>query len=316
MATFECQCPKCGTAFSASDHQIGKVHSCSECYSECIIPSQRVDPGTVFGGYTVLYPLGLGQTGEMHLAKKDGCRVALKVLFHDGLDGDDVVKRFLREAEITNSLDHEVIARTIDAGRAGDQVYAVMEYIEGNTLDQHLDNFGEACEHDALRVVRDVADAMSCVWDEFRLVHRNITLTNIMVAYSGDTKLLDLGIAKAFAYDVTQLTDPEGVLGSPPYMSPEQCVPRGQRSLDFRSDIYSLGCVLYQLVANEYAFLGETPLSTMRRQLLEKHRDPREYVPDISDGLVALLDKMLAKQPAKRHSSWFELIEQMEVLID
>ncbi len=314
MATFESSCPTCQQVFQASDHQIGRTHTCRECGTECVIPSQRVDPGMVFGGFKVLYPLGLGASGEVHLAKNDdGLRVALKILFLEEIDDDVDLKRFLREGRFVQELEHPGLIRIYDAGRENEQHFIAMEYVEGETLDHHLDKFGELAEKDALQVARDVADVMKYVWDSNRLVHRDLKPANIMVSYDGVTKVMDLGIAKSFLYELTQLTDPETIIGSPPYMSPEQCSPG--KPIDYRADIYSLGCTLYQLVTSEYAFFGDTPMATVRMQIFDKPTDPREFVPGLSAGLVDLLNKMMAKQAAKRHKSWDDVIAEIDELL-
>jgi serine/threonine protein kinase len=314
VSTFESCCPNCRGTFKATDHQVGRLHRCDKCGRECIVPSQRVDPGAKFGDFTVLYPLGVGASGEVHLAKdSQGRRSALKILFQEEL-GDEVdLRRFLRESQFIRSLSHPSLIQVYDVGLANNLHYIAMEFVEGETLDHHLDKFGELAETDGLRIARDVAAVMSYVWNTGKMVHRDLKPANLMVAYDGTTKVMDLGIAKSYLYDLTQLTDPETILGSPPYMSPEQCAP-GKR-LDFRADIYSLGCTLYQLVTNEYAFFADTPMSTVRMQLFDKHTDPREHVPGLSEGLARLIERMLAKSASQRHESWEQLLAEIEALL-
>ena len=314
MGSFESMCPSCEAAFHASDMHIGRTHTCSKCGEQCIIPSQEIDPGMTFGNYTILYPLGVGATGEVHLAQdKEGTRVALKILMIDEHDDEMDVRRFIREAMFSDSLSHPGIIELYDGGEANGYHYIAMEYVKGDTLDHHLDKFGEVEEREALKITRDVADVMCYVWNERQLVHRDIKPANIMVSLDGRTKVMDLGIAKSYMYDLTQLTDPETIIGSPPYMSPEQCAPG--KSLDFKADIYSLGCTLYQLVTCEYPFFGDSPMNTVRMQLFDKHKNPQEFNQELSDGIVDLLDKMMAKSQRDRHQSWEELIEELDILI-
>ena len=266
-----------------------------------------------FGDFTVLYPLGLGASGEVHLAKDgQGRRAALKILLLRELGDNIDLKRFLRESMFISALDHPGIIKIYDAGTAHNYNFIAMEYVEGETLDEHLDKFGQLAEHDALMIIRDVAEVMGYVWNQRRLVHRDLKPANIMLSYDNVTKVMDLGIAKSFLYDLTQLTDADTIIGSPPYMSPEQCAPG--KPLDFRADIYSLGCTLYQLVTNEYLFFGDSPMATVRQQIFAKHTDPRKIVPELSAGLVKLLDKMLAKPARNRHQSWEALIAQITTL--
>ncbi|MCJ8331438.1 MAG: serine/threonine protein kinase [Lentisphaeria bacterium] len=313
MPLFVSMCPGCSCEFETSDLHIGRQHICKECGDQCIIPSQRIDPGTVFGDFTIQYPLGVGASGEVHLAKgEDGLKVAVKVLFLEDIEDEVDVARFMREAMFSHALDHPGVIKLYDGGEEHGLHYIAMEYVEGETLDHHLDKFDELSEKDALKIIRDVADVMCYVWNERRLVHRDLKPANIMVSYEGITKVMDLGIAKSFMYDLTQLTDPETIIGSPPYMSPEQCAPG--KPLDFRADIYSLGCTLYQLVTGEYPFFADTPMGTVRQQIFEKHKDPREFVPGLSEGLKLLIDRMLGKSVKDRHASWEELIEEIDKL--
>ena len=314
MATFESACPNCENTFNASEHQIGRIHTCRECGTECIIPSQRIDPGMDFGGFTILYPLGLGASGEVHLAKsQEGTRTALKILFLEDLDDEVDLKRFVRESKFVQSLDHDGLIKVYDAGRDNDFNFIAMEYVEGETLDHMLDKHGELAEKDAVKVIRDVSSVMKYVWDSNRLVHRDLKPANIMVGYDGTTKVMDLGIAKSYLYELTQLTDPETIIGSPPYMSPEQCAPG--KPIDFRADVYSLGCTLFQLVTNEYAFFGDTPMATVRMQIFDKPSDPRDFVPGLSEKMVVVMHKMMSKQAAKRHRSWDELLADLDELL-
>lgn len=313
MANFKSVCPSCDYEFEAAEHQIGRVYACPQCKQECIIPSQRVDPGMFFGKYEVQYPLGAGATGEVHLGKDvNGNKAAIKILFTEDMDEMDI-KRFLREAKFTQSLDHDGIIRLYDTGDVNGLYYIVMEYVEGETLDHHLEKFGELAEEDALKITRDIASVMSYVWREQKLVHRDIKPANLMVSYDGVTKLMDLGIAKSMMYEMTQLTDPETIIGSPPYMSPEQCAPG--KPLDFRADMYSLGCTLYQFLTHEYAFFADSPMTTVRMQILEKAKDPREFIPGLSAECVSLVNKMMSKSSKERHSSWEELIVEIDKII-
>ncbi len=316
MPTFTSSCPKCQQEFEAAGSQIGKVHTCAECGQECIIPSQRIDPGMKFGDFTVLYPLGLGASGEVHLAKdSNGRRAALKILFLEDIEEGEVdLKRFLREAQFINSLQHPGIIEVYDAGVAHDYNFICMEYVKGETIDEHLEKFGPVEAKDAVKIARDVADVLCYVWNLHKLVHRDIKPANIMVSYDGVTKVMDLGIAKSYLMEFTQLTDPETIIGSPPYMSPEQCSPA--KPIDFRADIYSLGCTLYQMLTAEYAFFGDTPMSTVRMQIFEKPVDPREFVPELPGDLVDLLiNNMMAKSANKRPKSWEVLLKEFDKLL-
>ncbi|MCH2176126.1 MAG: serine/threonine protein kinase [Lentisphaeria bacterium] len=313
MDTFTSSCPTCEQPFEALASSVGRVHACEYCGQECIVPSNRIAPGTQFGEYIIQYPLGLGASGEVHLAlDPEGCEVALKVLFLEGEEEEVDLRRFLRESDFISDLHHEGIIQIYGSGQEHGHYYIAMEYVVGETLDHHLEKFGELALADAIKICRDVASVMAYAWNSNRIVHRDIKPANLMVSYEGVTKVMDLGIAKSFMYDFTQLTDPETIIGSPPYMSPEQCNPG--KPIDFRADIYSLGCTLYQLVTGEFAFYGETPMATVRMQIFEHHTDPRQWIPGLPQSFSNLIDSMLAKSISNRPPSWEHLIQQLDIV--
>lgn len=309
---FESICPHCGKSYRATAEQVGQLYTCTNCSASCITPSQEIDPGMVFGDYEVRYPLGAGSTGEVHLAteRSTNLPVALKILMlaEDAQKVD--VQRFVREARTARSFEHPVLVRIYDAGQTDKYYWLAMEYVKGETLDRLLKHHGVFSETDALAIVRDVADAMRYAWEHKELVHRDIKPSNIMLSYAGATKLMDLGIAKSFLHDLTVLTDPDMVIGSPPYMSPEQCAP-GKR-LDQRSDIYSLGATLYQLLTEEFAFEGSTPQETLKMQLFSPLPDPRRVNPKISIATSELIKKMMAKSASARYQSWAAFIATVD----
>lgn len=310
----ESECPNCHTVHNTRGKEIGTIYACADCGTQCIVPSDSIDPGMSFGQWVVRHPLGQGSSGEVHLAehKTSGQLAALKIIQME-LEEEVDVKRFRREAENASAVHHPNVVELYEAGPSGKFYYLAMEYVKGETLDKMLDKHGAFDETDALHIVLAVADAMRAAWEQKQIVHRDIKPGNIMLAYDGTTKLMDLGIAKSLMYDLTQLTDPDMVIGSPPYMSPEQCAP-GKR-LDHRADIYSLGATLYQLLTEEFAFEGENPLQTLRMQMFTPLVDPRERNPDLSEGTAALVKKMMAKSASNRHADWSELIADVQKLL-
>lgn len=314
-STIECECPTCKSLHLADENDIGRTYICPSCQTECIIPSARISPGMIFGKYQVRRPLGAGSTSEVHLAvdQVQGREVALKILFVEEADAEVDIKRFFREIRNTKSLQHPNLLEIYDTGESNGLYFLAMEYVEGETLDSMLDDHGELPENEALEIMLCVASALEYAWDEKRLVHRDIKPGNIILAYGGETKVMDLGISKSLLYDLTRLTDPDTVIGSPPYMSPEQCSPG--KPIDFRSDIYALGASLFHLVTNEFAFLGETAVDTLRMHLFGKLPDPAKFNPALSPACVDLIGKMMAKSPAGRHESWGELIAEIKACL-
>lgn len=309
----DCVCPSCEHVYEADDGDIGQPYVCPQCQCECFVPSARINQGDVYGDYEVAHPLGAGATSEVHLAhhRGTGQQVALKVLFVDEADAWTDTERFMREAKNAMQLDHPGIVKIYEVGRdrANGHHFLAMEYVQGETLEALLEHHGEIGELDALLVIRNVADALAYAWDKLQLIHRDVKPANIILSYEGETKLMDLGIAQS-VLDICRLTDPDTVIGSPPYMSPEQCSPRN--SVDFRADIYSLGATLFHLLTREYAFYGPNPVETVRMQLYTPLPDPREYTPDLHAATVELVRHMMAKSSRRRPGSWAELIDEID----
>jgi serine/threonine-protein kinase len=333
----ESLCPECHTPFTADERDVGRVYVCQQCAVECIVPSLYINPGDCFGHYQVQYPIGAGSSSEVHLATdaRTQQQVALKILLprqagtkmdgkrtgHDDRSFMLDVKRFLREARNVSTIHHPGLIRIYESdqmeityqGTTEPCYYLAMEYVEGQTLDRFLDDHGALPQFDALSIVRDVAAVMKLAWETKQLVHRDIKPANIMLTYDGRTKLMDLGISKSLLYDLTQLTESYTILGTPIYMSPEQCTV--SKLLDFRSDIYSLGATLYHLVTNRYPFKGKDPMDLVRKHQFAKPVDPTEFNPKLSPAVANLIALMMEKSIAKRPHSWGRLIDHVDELI-
>jgi serine/threonine protein kinase len=306
-------CPTCRDPYSADFDDIGRIIVCPKCESEWIVPSKRIAPGSRYGKYEIQCPLGTGAYSEVHLGKhiQTEHSVAVKIIFLEEVDDNDL-RRFSKEINRYRELSHPSIIHTYDDGRVADRYYVVMEYVEGETLEEIIEKDGAMEESEALRIAIDVGLAMDYAWNTFEVTHRDIKPGNIMLAYSGVAKVMDFGIAKST--DQTKLTETQMIIGTPHYMSPEQCAPG--RPLDFRADLYSLGATLYHLASGEFAFNGTDPIAIVRKQMFEKVPDPRQYVPELSDGTAALIFKMMAKSTSDRHKSWEDFITEASDLLD
>jgi len=252
----------------------------------------------VLGGrYELLSLLGQGGMAEVHSALDHllGRPVAIKLL-RDHLASDDrAVARFRREARAVAALCHPNIVSVYDIGFDGDAPFIVMELVQGEALSQLIYREAPLPPEGVAEVGETVAQALAFAHDA-GIVHRDVKPSNIMLTRSGHVKVLDFGIARVLSW--TPLTDAASVQGTAEYVSPEQA--QG-RELDGRSDIYSLGSVLYEMLAGRPPFVGETPLAVAYKHL---HEDPpplhsiRADVPAALDGMVA---KCLAKDPNDRY---------------
>lgn len=257
----------------------------------------------VFGGrYAVIERVGAGGMAEVYRARDDllGREVAIKVL-HDRYSRDrSFVERFRREAQSAANLNHPNIVALYDYGADGDTYYIVMEFIEGRSLAEIIEEEGPLLPERAAEIAADVAKALERAHSN-GLVHRDVKPSNIMITTSGQTKVTDFGIARALGGDGEQTMTQTGmVIGTAAYLSPEQA--QGT-PIDARSDVYSLGIVLYEALTGRPPFSGDTPLAIAYKHVRENPTPPSSVNSDVPDALDAVTMKALAKNPDNRYSS-------------
>jgi serine/threonine protein kinase/tetratricopeptide (TPR) repeat protein len=270
--------------------------------------------GRQLGAYTVLAPLGAGGMGEVYRAHDTRLArdVAIKILPKDPTPNRSRSRRFRQEAQAIASLNHPHICVVHDVGEQDGISYLVMEYLDGQTLKERLEDETPLSLPEALTIALDLADALVEA-HRHGIVHRDVKPGNIMLTSRG-TKLLDFGLARPVgpfdSTSTTALTSPGVVLGTPHYMSPEQA--RGQ-PVDARSDVFSLGAVIYEMVTGCRPFDGVNVVATIEAVL---HRDPRavsDLRPETPPALSALVIKCLAKDKDERYQSvenlWTDLLD-------
>jgi serine/threonine protein kinase/tetratricopeptide (TPR) repeat protein len=248
--------------------------------------------------YTIERELGRGGMATVYLAQdlKHGRFVALKVL-HPELSAGVGPGRFRREVETAARLEHPHILPVLDSGESDGWLWYTMPYVEGESLRARMDRAGALPLDEALRLVCEVADALHCA-HRHGVVHRDVKPENILLS-GGHARVADFGIAKALeAAGDERLTGTGLAVGTPHYMSPEQA--SGGRILDARSDIYSLGCVLYEVLTGEPPFTGRTPQAVMTRRLFESPTPVRRLRPTVSAGVEGAIVRALALEPADR----------------
>jgi serine/threonine-protein kinase len=250
----------------------------------------------IAGSYRIERALGEGGMAVVYLAEdlKHHRKVAIKVMRPElgATLGSD---RFLREVEISAQLTHPHILPVFDSGAVHGVLYYVMPFVEGESLQQRITREGPLPVDDALRIAREVADALAYA-HERNIVHRDIKPANIMIS-RGHALVADFGIARAMDTQ-TAITRTGLAVGTPQYMSPEQAT--GASSVDGRSDVYALGCVVYEMLVGEPPFTGPNSQTIMARSLTEAPRPvsaSRIGLPATLDGVIA---RALAKNPADR----------------
>src|SRR6184192_4743596 len=256
------------------------------------------------GRYTIERELGRGGMATVYLARdvKHDRPVALKVLRPE-LAASVGAERFLREIQVTAHLTHPNILPLLDSGRADDFLYYVTPYVEGESLRNRLDREGQLPIAEALRLAAAVADALHYA-HRHQIVHRDIKPENILLE-EGQAVVADFGIARALqAAEGGNLTETGVTLGTATYMSPEQAT---ADQLDGRSDIYSLGCVLYEMLAGEPPYSGPTAQAIIAKRFSEPIPHVRTLRETVSEAVAQALQKALARVPADRFASAAEM---------
>jgi eukaryotic-like serine/threonine-protein kinase len=273
-------------------------------------------PGGVseLGGNKLLKKIGEGGMGAVYLAE-DTLRkrkVALKILPKKHASNAEFLKRFRREAEAATKLDHPNIVQAYSAGEDRGYHFYVMEYCEGESLRKRIERLKYLAASDACGIVLQVARGLQHAHDQ-GFIHRDVKPENLIVTPAGVVKILDLGLAKNIEdTDATFRTVTGAALGTPHYISPEQA--RGDKSVDGRTDLYSLGATFYHLITGQVPFQGSSIFEIIQKHLMEQLADPRDVRPEIPEGVVQVVRKMLAKNPDDRHRDCRELINDLERL--
>jgi serine/threonine-protein kinase len=252
------------------------------------------------GRYTVHREIGRGGAARVFLAEDAAGRsLALKVL-HPELQVSVTADRFLREIRLASRIDHPLVARVLDSGEVEWLVYYVMPYIEGPTLRGHLDRVRRLSIPDAVRMARDLLGALGAA-HRVGIIHRDVKPENIVLSAEGAV-LLDFGIARAIeAAGTSQLTRSGIAVGTSSYMSPEQV--QAETNIDARSDLYSVGCVLFESLAGRPPFRHPNEVVVLQMHLTEAAPDVRTFRDDAPAALAEVVGRALKKSRDERWPS-------------
>jgi serine/threonine-protein kinase len=272
-----------------------------------------ITAGQVVGNYRVVKQLGEGGMGAVFEAvhKDIGKHAAIKVLHSQLSQNPQVATRFLNEARAASIIEHPGIVEIFEFGRIDDgTAYIVMEFLRGESLARRMERLGKELGNDAFRLTRQIASVLAAAHEK-GIVHRDLKPDNVMIvpdpeAPGGErAKVLDFGIAKVAEEfqnpDVNLVKTQDGMLlGTPAYMSPEQC--RGAKDVTDKSDVYSLGMMLYQMVAGMLPFEDSSLGEIMASHLYKEPPPLTQVEPTVTDGVAVLVQGMMAKRPADRPS--------------
>jgi len=328
------RCPTCRKTYNVKGLRAGTRAVCRKCGSVLVPPGTStdvhaedsesslqhvpagvaVDPGLadLVPGYRIERCLGKGGMGVVYLARQKSLDrlVAIKVLSKELAGDAGYVKRFLAEARSAAKLGHENIVAAVDTGESKGSYYFIMEYVEGETLESLIRRDGAIKERRALDIARQIALGLKHACEQ-GLIHRDVKPTNVMMTPAGVAKICDFGLARDIHSDVT-MTQAGMVHSSPAYSSPEQC--KASPGLDHRSDMYSLGISLFEMLTAQLPFKGSSPSALFVQQVTEAPPAPRAINPSISQGANAFVLRLLRKEPEKRFKTYDELLASLDDL--
>jgi eukaryotic-like serine/threonine-protein kinase len=284
-----------------------------ECLTDGLAPPQG--PGEVgrLGPFAVVRLLGAGGMGAVFEAVdlQLGRSVALKVMRSRNSGSGTARRRFLREARAAAALEHDHVVPIYQVGEDRGIPYLAMPLLRGRTLADRLRRGPRPSAEEVLRVGREVAEGLAAAHD-LGLVHRDVKPANIWLEEgSGRVKILDFGLART-AHEEARLTREGTILGTPAFMAPEQAV--GGRDIDHRCDLYSLGAVLYRMVAGRPPFAGRSEAEILTALVQDDPTPPRRLDPDVPEGLDGLILRLLAKDPAARPPTARAVVEEIRAL--
>lgn len=262
--------------------------------------------------YEIIRLIGEGGMANVYLAYDTILErnVAVKVLRGDLADDEKFVRRFQREAISASSLSHPNIVEMYDVGEDNGNFYIVMEYIDGKTLKQLIKKRGHLTASEAVDIMCQLTDGLSHAHESY-IIHRDIKPQNIMILEDGLVKITDFGVAMAL--NASDLTQTNSVMGSVHYLPPEQAAGKGST---IKSDIYSLGIVLYEMLAGTMPFRGETAVEIALKHIKNPMPSVRKVNPKIPQSLENVILKSTAKNPKNRYNNVRELYDDLKTCLD
>jgi serine/threonine-protein kinase len=311
------KCPKCQT--DNPDTQ----QYCGECGTQLIppkeipasptktleTPTEELTTGSTFAGrYQIIEELGKGGMGKVYKALDTEIKekIALKLINPEISADKRTIERFQNELKFARKISHRNVCRMYDLNKEEGSYYITMEYVSGEDLKSMIGMMGQLSAGKAISVAKQVCEGLT---EAHRLgvVHRDLKPQNIMIDKEGNARIMDFGIARSLK--AKGITGAGVMVGTPEYMSPEQAE---VKEIDQRSDIYSLGIILYEMVTGRVPFEGETPLGIAMKHKGEEPPDPREFNSQIPEDLSRVILRCMEKDKEKRYQSAGEVRSELE----
>lgn len=300
------------TAGAAADDAVVPVLDLEEAHEKATGKVLNYFGTRMFGRYQILDEIGSGGMGRVYKAYDSRLDrlIALKVLISGGAASPKQIERFLREARATAKLRHPNIVRLYDIGTEDGQNYFTMDFLEGLSLNAYVQKFLPTI-FQRVAIMIKVGNAVHHAHTQ-DVIHRDIKPTNILVDAQQEPKVMDFGLAKMVSAD-DHLSKTGDVLGTPAYMSPEQSE---SKTIDSRSDVYSLGATLYEVLVGKPPFQGESYIDILHKIVHKDPPAPRKLKPDIPSNLEAICLKCLEKDPGRRYQSALQFVEDLQNFLD
>ena len=274
-------------------------------------PTEELTRGSVFAGrYEIIEELGKGGMGRVYRVedKKIKKEIALKLIKPEIASDKKTIERFKNELTTARDITHKNVCRMYDLGEEKGRHYITMEYVSGQDLKGIIHQMGQLTVGKAISIAKQICDGLAEA-HSLGVVHRDLKPNNIMIDRGGNAKIMDFGIARAVKGK--SITGSGVMIGTPQYMSPEQVE---GKVVDKRSDIYSLGIILYEMLTDRVPFEGDTPLTVGVKQKTETPKDPKDFNERIPDDLNRMILRCLEKEKENRYQSVGEVRSELELL--